>query len=91
MDQTDYSGPITRRKRKMCECVQPTYSTTSGSPLSDVNTTISNFTEINQLQQELNNLNISLQESSAKLNNKYDECSNYQVLNKMKITNDSIN
>ena len=57
--------------------------------LSDVNTTVSNFTEINQLQQELNNLNISLQESLAKCDNTYNECSKklLEMLNKNEISN----
>ena len=57
--------------------------------LSDVNTTISNFTEINQLQQELNNLNISLQESLAKCDNTYNECSKklLEMLNNNEISN----
>ena len=58
--------------------------------LSDVNTTISNFTEVNQLQQDLNNLNISLQESLTKCDNKYDECSKKlsEMLNKNEISGD---
>ncbi len=72
-------------------CNQPTQKLPE-APLniSDVNITLSNFTEVNQLQQDLNNLNNSLQESFNKCDNKYNEC--YQkltdMLNKKQISND---